>query len=486
MKFRLRERVQYIMKINNEGIKTVLIAIILLIILSLTACITVGPDYRPPAADIPEKWQTGLSEKLSPGTDPATLVSWWNSFDDPVLGDLIKRAVANNLSLKEAFTRLNEARLRRGITRADQYPTVSSSASASRSHSSKGSNEMYQAGIDSSWEIDLFGGIRRSIEASDADLESANASLNDVLVSLTAEVATNYVNLRLYQAEMDVTISNLKAQEETYEIVSWRFRAGLVTELDLKKSEYTLEQTRSQIPALQSRIDQAQNRIAVLLGVNPGMMKEELSKVKPVPVLKEAIKTGIPADLLRQRPDLKKAERDLAAQTARIGAAVSDLYPKITLSGSIKVNSSSIGSLIDSGSLTSSIGPSISWPVFRAGAIKKNIEIQSTMAERSLIQYKSLVLSAVEEVENALASCMYEKMKEASLKKALDAATMAFDLSKMQYSSGLVDFQVLLEAQRTLLSLQDQVTQNEGQIILNFITLYKTLGGGWSPDKTDM
>ncbi len=354
------------MKIKNEGITNVLLPIILLIILSLTACITVGPDYKSPAIDMPEKWQTGLSEKLSSGTDQEALVRWWNSFDDPVLGDLIKRAVANNLSLKEAITRLNEARLRRGVTGADQYPSVSSSASASRSHSSNRTNEMYQAGIDSSWEIDLFGGIRRSIEASDADLESANASLNDVLVSLTAEVATNYVNLRLYQAEMDVTTSNLKTQEETYDIVRWRFKAGLVTELDLKKSEYSLEQTRSQIPAIQSRIDQAQNRIAVLLGLNPGVLKEELSKVKPVPVLKNAIKTGIPADLLRQRPDLKKAERDIAAQTARIGAAVSDLYPKITLSGSIKLSATSTGSLLDSDSLSNSIGPSISWPIFRA------------------------------------------------------------------------------------------------------------------------
>ncbi len=473
------------MKIKNEGITTVFITIILLIILSLTACITVGPDYKSPAMDMPEKWQTGLSDKLSPGTDPADLVSWWNSFDDPVLGDLIKRAVANNLSLKEAITRLNEARLRRGITGADQYPTVSSSASATRSHASHNSNNSYQAGIDSSWEIDIFGGIRRSIEASDADVSSSNASLNDVLVSLTAEVASNYVNLRLYQAEMNVTNSNLKTQEETYDIVNWRAKAGLVTELDLKKSEYTLEQTRSQIPAIQSRIDQAQNRIAVLLGLNPGVLREELSKVTPVPVLKDAIKTGIPADLLRQRPDLKKAERDLAAQTARIGAAVSDLYPKITLSGAIRVNAYSTGSLLDSDSMSSSIGPSISWPVFRAGAIKKNIEIQSTMAERMLIQYRSQVLSAVEEVENALASCMYEKMKGEHLKKALDAATVSFDLSKMQYTSGLVDFQVLLESQRTLLSLQDQVTQNEGQITLNFITLYKTLGGGWSPDSTD-
>ena len=456
------------------------------IVLSLSSCVTVGPNYKSPTMNMPDKWHTDLSENLKPGTDKSALVNWWKSFNDPLLNDLIKRAVANNLTVKQALTSLKESRLRRGISKADLYPSVSSSASATRSRSSDRSSDSYQIGVDSSWEIDLFGGIKRSIEASDADVESAKESLNDAIVSLTAEVALNYVQLRSYQAQLAVTLSNLKTQQETNEIVTWRYKAGLVTELDLKKSEYTLEQTRSQIPDLQSRIDQDQNGIAVLLGVNPGVLKDELSPVKPVPVLTNEIKTGIPADLLRQRPDLRKAERDLAAQTARIGVAVSDLYPKITLSGSISVSSSSTGSLFNSDSLSRSIGPSISWPVFRAGAIKQNVEVQSTIAERLLVQYKALVLSAVEDVENALSSCMYEEMKRDSLKKAADAAGRALDLSRMQYSSGLVDFQTLLEAQRTLLSLQDQVTQNEAQITINYINLYKALGGGWSSDSTDL
>lgn len=451
-----------------------------LITLLFPACITVGPDYRSPEFETPDNWQSSLAEDISQESDRSSLAKWWESFDDPMLTDLINRAISNNLSIKEAALRLDEARIRRGVTGADQYPSVSSSASLTKSRTSGMSNTSYQAGFDANWEIDLFGGIRRSIEASDADLASSQESLKDVTISLISEVALNYVQLRLYQSQLEITSSNLKAQEETHEIVLWRYQAGLVTELDLKKSEYSLEQTRAQIPAIHQNIEQAENKIAVLLGGNPGELKEELNQVKSIPVLQNKIKTGIPADLLRQRPDLRKAERDLAAQTARIGVAVSELYPTITLSGSLRANASTLSALTESDNLARSIGPSISWPVFRAGAIRKNVKIQTTVADQLLVQYKSLLLSAVEEVENALSSCFYQQAKNVSLKKASDAARRAYELAKMQYSSGLVDFQILLEAQRALLSLEDQVNQGEGQISINYITLYKALGGGWS------
>ncbi len=457
-----------------------------LIILSFSSCITVGPDYKAPEMAAPDKWQSVKPENISTEEDENNLAKWWESFNDPMLTGLINRAVTGNLSVEEAVLRLKETRIRRGISEADKYPSVSSSASVTKSHSAGMSNTIYQAGFDASWEIDLFGGIRRTLEAYDADVESSKESLKDVTISLASEVATNYVQLRLYQAQLDNTRSNLKAQEETHEIVAWRYEAGLVTELDLKSSEYSLEQTRSQVPSILLNIDKAENRIAVLLGCNPGELKEELSPVKSVPVIQNKIKTGIPADLLRQRPDLRKAERDLAAQTARIGVAVSDQYPSITLSGSLRASSSSLSSLTDSDSISRSIGPSISWPVFRAGAIKKNIEIQSTAAEQLLVQYKSLLLSAVEEVENALSSCFYQQVKNESLVKASDAARRSYELARMRYSSGLVDFQVLLDAQRTLLSIQDQVTQSEGQISINYITLYKALGGGWTSLSTDI
>jgi multidrug efflux system outer membrane protein len=457
----------------------------LFIILSFSACMTVGPDYTAPKMDAPDKWHSTSSENISTERNDSNLAKWWESFNDPILTDLIKRAVSDNLSIKEAVLRLNEARIRRGVTGADKYPSVSSSASVTKSHSSGMSNTFYQLGFDANWEIDLFGGIKRSIEASDADLESSKESLRDVTISLISEVALNYVQLRLYQSELDITNSNLKAQEETHEIVTWRYQAGMVTELDLKKSEYSLEQTRAQLPAILLNIEQAENKIAVLMGTNPGELKDLLDPVRAVPVVQDKIKTGIPADLLRQRPDLRKAERDLAAQTARIGVAESDLYPAITLSGSLKASSSALSSLTDSNSISRSIGPSISWPVFRAGAIKKNVEIQTTVADQLLVQYKSLLLSAVEEVENALSSCFYQQIKNEYLRKACNAAQRAYELAKIQYSAGLVDFQVLLEAQRTLLSLQDQVTQGEGQVSINYITLYKALGGGWSSLSTD-
>ena len=457
-----------------------------LIILLFSSCVTVGPDYTAPKFDVPDKWHSDSSENTSTTGDKSNLAKWWESFNDPMLTDLINRAVSSNLSIREAVLRLNEARIRRGVTGADQYPSVSSSASVTKSHSSGMSNTFYQMGFDANWELDLFGGIRRSIEASDADLESSKENLRDVTISLLSEVALNYVQLRLYQSQLEITNSNLKAQEETHDIVTWRYKAGLVTELDLKKSEYSLEQTRAQVPGILLNIEQTENKMAVLIGANPGELKGLLDPVKAVPVMQNKIKTGIPADLLKQRPDLRKAERDLAAQTARIGVAVSERYPTITLTGSLKASASTVSSLTDSDSLSSSIGPSISWPVFRGGAIKRNIEIQSTVAEQKLVQYKSLLLSAVEEVESALSSCFYQQIKNESLKKACDAAQRAYELAKMQYSSGLVDFQVLLEAQRTLLSLQDQVTQSEGQVSINYITLYKALGGGWSSLTTDL
>ena len=458
-----------------------------LIIFSLSSCVTVGPDYTAPQMDTPENWRAGSSENVSSEEYDKNLSEWWKNFNDPVLASLINRAMKNNLSIKQAAIRLSEARIRRGITESDKYPTVASSSSARKSRTANNSSKSYQLGLDSSWEIDLFGGIKRSLEAYDADIESAEESLNDTLISLAAEVALNYVNLRLYQAELKNTTASLKLREETFEIVSWRYEAGLVTELDLKSSESTLEQTRAQVPALQSNIDQVQNSIAVLLGCNPGTLKEELSPVKDVPELQDrTVKTGLPADILRQRPDLRKAERDLAAQTARIGVAKAELYPRITLSGSIGISALNTGALLDSDNITRSIGPSISWPVFNYGSIKKNVEIQKAETEQMLLQYKDLVLNAYKEVENSMSSCFYEQLKKEPLEKAVKASERSLEIARMQYSSGLIDFQSLLENERSLLSLQNQLIQSKGQMTINYINLYKALGGGWSTLSTDI
>lgn len=457
----------------------------LLLFLFVSGCMTVGPDYVPPGAAVPEKWNANMEQNISPETDRLKLANWWKSFNDPVLTNLVTRGIENNPGVEEAELRVREARIRRGISNADKYPSVSGSGSATRSRSSNISTESYRMGVDASWELDLFGGVRRSIEVYDANIGSSIESLNDVIKSLISEIALNYVNLRLYQAQMDVTLKNLEIQEETHRIVKWRYDSGLVTALDFESSTYNLEQTRSQIPGLQQNIDQAQNRIAVLLGVNPGTLKAELDSVKSVPLMQDTLKAGIPADIIRQRPDLRKAEYDIAAQTAQIGVAMANRYPKITLSGSINLSAASVGDLIESDSLSTSIGPSLSLPIFRAGAIKRNIEVQSTVADQLLVNYKSLVLSALEEVENAMASCFYEKIRRDHLKKALESAERSLELSREQYNSGLVDFRTLLDAQKSLLSLQDQLTQSEGQISINYISLYKALGGGWPSDRAD-
>jgi outer membrane protein, multidrug efflux system len=416
---------------------------------------------------------------------PQTLTQWWTTLGDPLLSDLVKRAVHENLNLKEAEARVREARGRRGIASADLFPALDASASASRGRGSEqtGSGEtlrLYQAGFDAVWELDLFGGVRRSIEAADADLAAARESLSDVWVSLTAEVALNYVDVRAYQARIAVARSNLRIQEETLNISSWRYQAGLASQLDVEQATYNMEETRSQIPALQTGLEQALNRMAVLLGSNPGGLHSELEQSRPIPVTPLEIAVGVPADTLRRRPDVRKAERELAGQTAQVGVATAELYPKFSLTGSIGLESLSSADLFDATSRTRNVAAGVSWPVFKAGAIMHNIDVQSAIQEQKLIAYKAAILAALEDVENAMTAYGREQHRRGSLKEAALAARRAVALSRDQYASGLIDFQTVLESERALLSFEDQLTQSEQQVTANLISLYKALGGGWS------
>jgi len=418
------------------------------------------------------------------------LANWWTTLKDPELSSLIERAVAGNLDLKKAWARVREARARRGISEANIFPNLDVTGSASRSYSSEetGSGktrELYAAGFDAGWELDIFGGAQRSIEAAEANLEASQEGLRDVLVSLVAEVALNYVEARTYQARLAVAEANLKAQQETYELTGWRYEAGLSDELSVEQARYNLESTRSQIPTLHTGLEGAKNRLAVLLGEPPGAAHPEIEKPMPIPVTPLEVAVGVPADTLRHRPDVRQAERELAAQTARIGVATADLYPKFTLKGSIGLEALSLGNLISTGSRTYSIGPRITWPIFDAGTIRKNIEVQSALQEQALIQYEAAVLSALEEVENALAAYANEQVRRQSLLDATQAAERAVDLARVKYAAGLIDFQVVLDAQRSLLSLQGQLAQSDGTVTSNLIALYKVLGGGWTSLTSD-
>jgi NodT family efflux transporter outer membrane factor (OMF) lipoprotein len=456
----------------------------------LSGCMTAGPDYSPPEMGTPEAWEKEIAGVTTDRqSELKILAKWWTTFNDPLLSDLMERAVAGNLNLKQALNSVRQARIQRGITDADRFPSINSSGSAARTYSKDMSGDFtgtnsFRLGLDATWEADLFGRVKRSIEAADANLEATEESYRDVLVSLLSEVALNYIEVRSHQAQLVVAGSNLKSQEETYNITKWRYQAGLTTELDVENASKNLEQTRSQIPSLKSNLEQAKNRIAVLLGSEPGALDSELDEYRPVPDAANEIALGIPADLLRRRPDLRKAERELAAQTARIGVAEAERYPKISLSGDIGLSALALGDLFSSDSLSTGGSSGISWPVYDAGRIMKNIEIQYAAQEQKLIAYRAALLNALEDVENAMTSYMYDLARRDSLLKASELAEQAAETSRAQYSSGLIDFQSVLEAESTLLTFQNNVVQSDAQIIKDVIGLYKALGGGWSSFET--
>jgi multidrug efflux system outer membrane protein len=454
----------------------------------------VGPDYVRPETPTRQAWHTELSGGLTAEPmDPETWASWWKTLNDPILSELTHRAVANNLDLKSARARVREARARRGVAQTDLFPTLDTSGSATWSRSSEETGngktrDLYAVGFDAGWELDLFGGARRSVEAAEADLQASQENLRDVLVSLLGEVALNYVEVRTYQTRLAVAEANLAAQNETYELTQVRYQAGLSDELAVHQARYNLEETRSQIPNLRTGLEEAQNRLAVLVGEQPGAVHAELAERQPIPVTPLKVAVGVPADVLRRRPDVRQAERELAAQTARVGVATADLYPKFALNGSIGLEALSWGNLFSPTANSFSGGPRITWPIFDAGAIHQNIEVQSALQEQALVQYEAAVLHTLEEVENALVAYAEEQSRRHSLREGIDAAQQAVKLAQYKYEAGLMDFGDVLDAQRSLLSFQDRLAQSEGAVTSNLITLYKALGGGWTslaPDQEE-
>lgn len=456
------------------------------IVSGLTACSAVGPDYIRVKPDAPDEWHAELQGGLTTGTSkPETLARWWSTLNDAELDSLVVRAVKGNLDLKNARARIREARALRGISKAGLFPTLDANASATKRRSSENSgtgkeSKFYTADFDAGWELDVFGGVRRSVEAAQASLEAAQEDLYNTLVSLLAEVALNYVEVRTFQARLAVTEDNIKTQQETYDLNQSRYQAGIIDELPVQQSLRILETSRSQIPALKTGLEAAKNRLAVLLGEQPGKLHQELAAKRPIPELPKTVVIGIPAETLRHRPDIRQAERNLAAQTARIGVATADLYPKFRLFGTIGLESLSSKDFFEWASRTWSIGPGVSWNIFDAGAIRQNIEVQTARQEQALIQYEAAVLRAQEEVENVLVAYAKEQIRRASLSKAATAAQRTALVAQDQYQAGLVDFNNVLDAQRSLLILQDELDQSNGAVITNLVRLYKALGGGWT------
>lgn len=457
---------------------------ILLVAAVASGCVVVGPDYQSPQLDAPTQWG-GPGDTRAP--DAAVLAEWWRQFRDPVLDGLVADALVANLDLATAQAQLREARARRALAGAQLGPIVNASASGSRRRASAESGsgataELYSAGFDASWELDVFGGLRRGVEAAEADVGASASQLRDTRVSLVAEVALNYVDLRAAERQLVVAEESVTSREETYRLARWRLQAGLVSELDVAQARTDLESTRAALPALRTSAAEARHRLAVLLGRTPGELEARLAATAAVPLAAESAAVGIPADTLRQRPDVHAAERQLAAQTARLGEAEAARYPAFSLSGSVGLEALGLAALGRTDAVTRSLLGNITAPIFDAGRIDANVAIQDARLEQARLAYRSAVLAALEDVENALVAVANSAERRLQLERAAASARDTLQIARHRYASGLADFLAVLESQRTLLSLEEQLAGTTGNLARAQIQLYKALGGGWSPD----
>jgi NodT family efflux transporter outer membrane factor (OMF) lipoprotein len=488
--------------------------VLALLIATLLCACSVGPDYRPPPLALPERWNSDVTsaDAVSAGIrSDEFLAKWWTAFNDPLLDQLVQRALAENKTLKQAMARVNEARARRNISMAGFAPTLDSSTRASRTDSDsrslartsidgdgdndgdvgdgglgQGSNsrpsfesEDYDAALDARWELDLFGGQRRQLEAATAQLAASDADLRDVLVTLLGDVALGYVNVRTAQSRLTFAERNLTAQAELVTITRWRSEAGLADTVDVEQVKTSYAQTQAQIPALERTLATSMNRLAVLTGQQPGALVGTLSERRPIPVTPADIVSSVPADVMRRRPDIRRAERRLAAQTAQVGVATAALYPSLSLSGSFGVNAASFGDLMSNNLGSNRFGFGITMPIFRAGSLRQNVKAQNALVVQALATYESTVLTAFEEVENALVAWSTEQRRHLALNDAATSARSARELAVMQYGSGLVDFQTVLNADRQQIASEDALAVSDGELSSNLIRLYKAFGGGW-------
>jgi NodT family efflux transporter outer membrane factor (OMF) lipoprotein len=454
---------------------------------SLTACITVGPDYAQPELDVPADWNR-LDLSAEPITDvakPGDLSQWWQSLSDPLLTELVDEALLASPDLRSAQARLREARARRTVAASARFPTVTAAGNASSRKSSEetgsgDTRELYSAGLDATWELDVFGGVRRSIEAAEADLASSESSLQDTQVSLAAEVATNYVEVRSLQIRLGIARDNLASQSETLQLTEWRAQAGLVSSQDVEQARSNREQTRAQIPSLETSLAEAEHRLDILLGKTPGTLHPRLAATGSLPAVPKQIAVGIPADTLRQRPDVRAAERRLAAETARVGVAEAARYPAFKLSGSIGLEALTLSALDNSGANTSTLLGGITAPIFDAGRLRSQVEIQDAVREQAQVAYEQAVLSGLQDVENALVALARNRERSEALGIATASANNAAELARQRYSAGLIDFQSVLDTERSVRVIEDSFATSRADGVLALIRLYKALGGGWS------
>ena len=454
----------------------------------LLAGCAVGPDYEEPKTESPPAYENAKQDGVS--GDPV-VVTWWKEFGDPVLDDLINKAMSENRSVRAAMAAVREARAFLSESELEFLPDAVAGASYTRSKLSEAAApgipsdarkvNYWSAGIDAVWEIDLWGRLRRGVEAASAEAEMAEAFRRDVTVTLLAEVALHYFELKGARHELEVAKKNADNLRESHRLTVVRFNAGRGMDLDVSRALADLNTTLALVPPLEARVEREKNRLAVLLGVPPTGFKVDLPAPSPLDKLPALVSTGRPEDLLRRRPDIREAERRLAAATARIGVATADLFPRLSFSGSFGVDAKSASNLFSSGSSRYAFGPNLSWDVLNLASTSARIRAADARADGELARYEETVLTALEETENALVLYGRTRARRDALVEAVRASERAASLADARYRGGADDYLSSLLAQRTVLSLQLQLAESQTSTVTSLIVLYKALGGGWEP-----
>ena len=460
--------------------------------LLLSGCMSIGPDYEEPETPMPDAWHEAVQDEFKSGTPD--LQTWWTVFNDEMLNGLIARASTNNLDLKTAAARIEQAAALRGVSASQYFPDIVGGAGASTFETTSEStpsgrdrkDELYTAGLTMAWELDLWGRIRRTVESADASLQASIENYRDIMVLLYANIATKYINVRTLQERITLAENNLKAQRSTLELTQNRFDAGLVPTLDVSQAELNTFRTASGIPPLRQQLVENINRLSVLSGDMPYALLKQLEQERSIPQVSGEVIVGLPAELLRQRPDIRRAERNLAAQNALIGATQAELYPTLSLPGTLALESTtSASNFSNDDNVLYSFGPQLRWSIFNGKRIRSQVNAEKAATQAALHTYEQVVLLALEEVEDTLAAYANEKDRIKDLGAAATAADQSVKLVTELYKSGLTDFQNVLNMEQALLVQQDALASSRGLISLDLVGIYKSLGGGWAPPEED-
>jgi NodT family efflux transporter outer membrane factor (OMF) lipoprotein len=463
--------------------------------LLLGACKTVGPDFEKPDAPVADNWLEAQDERVD--TSSSNYQDWWDVFEDPALSKLIDTAYRQNLSLQVAGLRVMEARAQLGIATGLKYPQ-SQSVSGGYAYSRSSINApplsnlpddilsgvdrtqgVWSASFDAAWEADVWGKFRRGVEAADANLAASMLNYDAVLVTLTGDVAALYTSIRTLEERLAYARTNVELQRQALDLANTRYKLGATSELDVQQAKGLLHNTEALIPSLQLGLERTQNTLSFLLGMPPSDLGQMIGAAGQIPSAPESAAIGIPADLLRRRPDVRAAEMAAAAQSAAIGISQADLYPSFALAGSIGVAGSSFSDQFDSGALTGFITPFFRWNIFNYGRIKNNVRVQDARFEQAVTAYQNSALAAAREVQDGLQGFLRTQEQVAYLEKAVQATERASQLALVQYREGATDYTRVLNTQTSLLQQQDTLTAARGQVVSSLVATYKALGGGW-------